>query len=118
MYTGSMRAASNRVDWSWSMTIKNRLTGEPIDLTGASFELAIGDQNSKSNLLEASTTDGRITTNTPATDGVFTVLVPKAAMKVLEADQYDIGVIVTLASGRSYQLIKAVLAVNEGVAGR
>ena len=118
MYTGSMRA-SNRADWSWSVNpLKNRLTGLAIDLTGASIALAVGDQNSKTTLLTASTTDGRITITAPATSGVFTVLVPASAMSALEAGQYDLGVIVTLSTGRVYQLIKGVLAVNEGVVGR
>ena len=77
MYSGALRAQSNRARWTFSGELSDPDTDAPIDLTGTTIELAVRDQQSARPLLTGSTTDGRITTNAPATDSVFTVLFPR-----------------------------------------
>jgi hypothetical protein len=77
MYSGALRAQSNRARWTFSVELSDPDTDAPIDLTGTTIELALRDQQSARPLLTGSITDGRITINAPATGGVFTVLFPR-----------------------------------------
>ena len=115
MYTGALQAASNRARWTFSVTLTDPVTDLPVDLTGATIELAVRDQQSKQPLLTGSNSDGKITIGTPATAGAFTVLFPRTDMATLHDGRYDVGLRVTLASGADFQLIVADLPVIDGV---
>lgn len=115
MYTGALRAASNRATWTFSIELTDPDTDTAVDLTGALIELAVRDQQSKSPLMTGSTTDGKIVISTPATGGIFTVTFSKTDMAALPAGHYDCGVRVTLASGTSHQLIVGTLPVIDGI---
>src|SRR5262245_48110617 len=115
MYTGALAAASNRARWTFSVELTDPETDEAIDLTGATIELAVRDQNSKIPLLTGSTDTGKITIATPATSGAFTVLFEKQDMSVLADGMYDVGLRVTLSDDRDFQLIVATLPVVDGI---
>lgn len=115
MYNGALRAASNRATWTFSVELTDPDTDVAIDLTGATIELAVREQSSRRALLTGSTTDGKIAITAPATGGVFTVTFSATDMEALAAGHYDVGVVVTLASGTSYQLIVATLPVIDGI---
>jgi len=115
MYTGHLAAASNRARWTFQVELTDPATDLPVDLTGATLELAVREQQSKMPLLTGSTSDGRITIGTPATDGAFTVLFPRTDMATLADGMFDVGLHVTLASGADFQLLVATLPVIDGV---
>ena len=116
MYTGSLGAVSNRETWSFSMTLRDDDTGILVDLTGASLVIAVRDQQSSQPTLNGSTSDGKIVIGSPATNGTFTVTFPVTDMANLVGDNhYDVGLVVTLAGGTAHQIIKATLAVIDGV---
>src|SRR5262249_5639772 len=115
MYTGSLRAASNRAEWQFSVELTDPDTDLPIDLTGALIEIAVRDQQSRMPLLPGSSASGKIAIPVPATGGAFTVTFPKTDMATLCANMFDVGLRVSLASGRNYQLIVATLPVVDGV---
>jgi hypothetical protein len=115
MYTGHLGAASNRATWSSSVTLTSTVDNSAIDLTGASIELAVGDQQSKAVLLTGSTADGKVAIATPATGGIFTWTFTPDDMAVLADGHYDVGVTVTLANGTVHQLIVSTLVVIDGV---
>lgn len=114
MYTGALRAASNRARWTFSVELTDEDTGAAVDLTGATIEVAVRDQQSKQPLLTGSTTDGRVTLTSP-TAGIFSILFTRDIFGVLAAGMYDVGVRVILASGSDFQLIVATLPVVDGV---
>ena len=115
MYTGHLAAASNRARWTFQVELTDPATDAPVDLTGATLELAVREQQSKMALLTGSTSDGKITITAPATGGAFTVLFPRTDMATLHDGRYDVGLRVTLASGADFQLIVADLAVVDGI---
>jgi len=115
MYTGALAAASNRARWTFQVELTDPATDLPVDLTGASLELAVREQQSKMALLTGSTSDGKITIGTPATAGAFTVLFSRDDMATLADGMFDVGLHVTLASGADFQLIVATLPVIDGV---
>jgi len=115
MYTGHLAAASNRARWTFQVELTDPATDAPVDLTGATLELAVREQQSKMALLTGSTSDGKITITAPATGGAFTVLFPRTDMATLHDGSYDVGLHVTLASGADFQLIVATLPVIDGV---
>jgi len=117
MYTGNLAAASNRARWTFSVELTDPVTDLPVDLTGATIELAVRDQQSKQPLLTGSNSDGKITIGTPATAGAFTVLFSRDAMANLADGMLDVGLRVTLASGADFQLIVGTLPVLDGILG-
>jgi len=116
MYTGALTAASNRARWQFSVELTDPATDLPVDLTGATIELAVRDQQSKQPLLTG-TTGAEITIGTPATDGAFSVLFSRTVMATLADGMYDVGLRVTLASGADFQLFVGTLPVVDGIVG-
>lgn len=116
MFTQSFRRASNRADWRWSATLTDATTGAAIDLTGASLAIALAEPGStqRSPLVSGSTTDGRVTI-TGAAAGQFSVVLPRSAMVDLDAQHYEVGLTVVLASGAVHQLVIATLPIADGV---
>ena len=115
MYTCALAAASNRARWTFQVELTDPETDLPVDLTGATIELAVRDQQCKMPLLTGSTIDGKITITAPATAGAGTVLFNKTDMSTLADGMFDVGMRVTLASGADFQLIVATLPVIDGV---
>jgi len=116
MYTGSLPSVSNREHWDLSITVTDITTGTAIDLTGAVIDVAVRDQLALSQpVMTFQSGDGFVTIETPATNGIFDILVPPSTMQQLPAGHYDVGIRITLASGRKRQLIQAVLVVVDGI---
>lgn len=119
MYEGSMGAASNREKWEFSIELTDPDNNDAaVNLTGAAIEVAIAEQQATTPLITGSTTDGKVTIATPATSGVFSVAFPRADMQKLAADHYDVGIVLTLASGAVRQLAVGTVAVRHGVVNK
>ena len=116
MYTGFFDAQSNRADWIFMVEAINADTGAVVDLTGVLITIAVSTRNNpSSNVLNGSSTDGKITINAPATAGIFQWRFTPADMANLAEDFYDVGVRFTYPTGEVVQFIKAQLPVIEGV---
>lgn len=115
MYTGFFDAASNRATWSFSITLTDDDTGDAIDLTGATVNIALRSQEMRGVELTGSSTDGKITIEPPATAGQFTVEFSKDDMSSLGAKLYDVGITVTLAGGTVHQVLVATLPLVDGI---
>lgn len=119
MFTGSFGAASNRAAWSFSIELTDPDNdNEPVDLTGATIEIAISEKQAELPLISGSTTDGKVVVASPATEGIAEITFPRSDMQRLDAGQYDVGIVVTLASSDPVQLAKGNLAVIHGVVSK
>ncbi len=115
MYTGNIAAASNRADFTFTTELVDPDTGDAVDLTGATITVAIREQNAQQACLTASTGNGKVTINSPATDGAFVTAFSPADMKTLRAGQYDIGILALLNTGITYQVLAGNLPIIDGV---
>lgn len=113
MYTGAFAAVSNRETWSFSVTVTDD-AGVAVDLTGATIVVGVREPESLQPRATYTSGDGKLAITAPATGGVFTLNVPMDHT-TYPPGQYEVGVIVKLASGTKRQLIVATLPVVEGV---
>jgi hypothetical protein len=113
LYTGSLPAISNRETWSLSVTVTDD-AGAAVDLTGATVTIGVREPESLQARATYTSGDGKLAITAPATGGVFTIdadLDPTT----FPPGQYEVGVIIKLASGVKRTLIVATLPVVEGV---
>ena len=118
MYTGSFGSASNRGDWRFSIGFDDEETGEPLDLTGASIEIAIAEKEAKTSVVNGNSSDGVVEISTPATAGEASFVFSRALMQRLEAGQYDVGIVITLADGEAIPVAKGNVAIIHGVVAK
>jgi len=114
MYTGAFAAVSNRETWSFSVTVTDD-AGVAVDLTGATITIGVREPESlQPKITYTSGVSAELTIPAPATSGVFALA---AAMNptLFPPGQYEVGVIVKLASGTKSTLIVATLPVVDGV---
>jgi hypothetical protein len=111
MYTGTLAAASNRADWRFNIEITDPTTNALVDLTGATVEVAVCDEETGALKLEANTANGKATI--PSL-GTITVSFPRSDMTPLFAGSLQIGVTIVLA-GITYQLIAGTVPIIDGV---
>jgi hypothetical protein len=113
MYTGAFRQVSNRETWSFSAVLTDD-AGVAISLVGAT--IVIGVREPESLLPKVTYTSGVSAelTITDAANGAFSL---SAALDstTFPPGQYEVGVIVKLASGAKTTLIVATLPVVDGV---
>jgi len=118
MYTGSFGTASNRGDWRFSIGFDDEETGEPLDLTGASIEIAIAEKDATTPTITGNTSDDVVEISTPASAGEATFVFPRALMQRLEAGHFDVGIVVTLADGEAIPVAKGNVAIIHGVVAK
>jgi len=115
MFVGTLAAVSNREDWNFFLEMADPATNTAIDLTGASIDIAVRAQDNRNPALTGSLADGKITIVGAATNGTAEILFSETDMATLCAGQYDVGIRVTMATGRKFQLLTAMLPVVHGV---
>lgn len=113
MYTGSLPAVSNRETWSLSVTVTDD-EGAAVDLTGATVTIGVREPESLQPIATYTSGDGKLAISSPATAGIFTLDVPMD-QATYPPGQYEVGIIVELASGVKRQLVVATLPVVDGV---
>jgi len=111
MYIGNLDPVSNRADWRVTREVVDDDTEELVDLTGAVIRFEVREQRSFSTMLQASTTDGRITVDDT---GTFTVAFSATDMQNLAAGIYDVGCIIIM-NGITDQFILGTVTVLDGV---
>jgi hypothetical protein len=115
MYTGPLAAASNRADLKFSVEVVDNDTGDDIDLTDSTINVALREQTDSVNatpVLTGSTSDGKVTL---VSDGTFQVAFTPSDMGALKAGTYDIGITVKLSTGVTFQLLAGTLPVIDGI---
>jgi len=112
MYTGALPAVSNRETWSLSVTVTDG-DGDPVDLTGATITIGVREPELLQTKKTWSTPNAELAI-TDAVNGVFSL---DAALDAatFPAGQYEVGVIIKLASGKKRQMIVATLPIVDGV---
>lgn len=113
MYTTALPAVSNRETWSLSITVTDA-AGAAVDLTGATITIGVREPESLQPRATYTSGDGKLAITLPATGGAFTLDVPMD-QTTYPPGQYEVGVIVKLASGVKRQLLVATLPVVDGV---
>jgi hypothetical protein len=103
---------SNREDWKETIVLSDGDTGVAIDITGAAISLSVREQKSKVERLSASVGDGITLTN--PMQGEFQWEFTDNQMAALDANTYDVGVVMVL-SGVATQLITGTVPVVDGV---
>lgn len=87
--------------------------GTGINITGATMALSAVNDNGDE-VMEASTTDGRITLTVPAT-GYFRILIPQSVIGALALGVYRYDLLMTL-SGEKTRFMYGTIAVVKGFA--
>ena len=115
MFTGTLDETSNAEDWIETLDLIDDSTGDPVDLTGASANLAVRAAGSALPVLTGTLTDGHLIVMGLATQGVLRIRFTKTAMLPLVANEYDVGLTITFADGTTEQIIRAQLPVVDGI---
>jgi hypothetical protein len=113
MYTGALPAVSNRETWSLAITVTDD-TGAAINLTGATIVIGVREPEALSPFITYTSGDGKLVV-TDAVNGVF-ALNANLDQATFPPGQYEVGVILKLASGVRRTLVVATLPVVDGVA--
>jgi hypothetical protein len=113
LYTGSLPAVSNRETWSLSVTVTDD-AGAAVDLTGATVTIGVREPESLQARATYTSGDGKLAISAPATGGIFT-LNADLDPTTFPPGQYEVGVVIKLASGVKRQLVVATLPVVDGV---
>lgn len=113
MYTGALPAVSNRETWSLSVTVTDD-AGAAVDLTGATVTIGVREPEALLPRATYTSGDGKLAITSPATSGVFT-LNTDLDPSLFPPAQYEVGVIIKLASGVKRQLVVATLPIVDGV---
>jgi hypothetical protein len=115
MYTGFVRAASNRADLQFMVELIDPTTNDYVDLTGALITVTlrgIGAYGSPP-LLMGTNNDGHITLSVDP--GKFTVWFTRQEMTQFPPGEVAIGMTVRLASGITHQLVAGNIPIIDGV---
>jgi hypothetical protein len=91
--TVTLAPLSNREDYIESFTAYDE-DGVAINLTTATIVFAVVEKNGGSEVLSASTTDGKITVSTT----VATITIPKAEVADIDPKDYNVGCTILLNS--------------------
>lgn len=104
--------ASNRAHWirDWTVTDTNDV---PIDLTSATFSIAIADKNNKSIIISGTQADIISLISSPNNNQFRWTFTPDQ-MRGLEPGPYNLGLTITLSSVTS-QIFTGELMVYDGV---
>ena len=111
-YTGHIAAVSNRADWLFAVELVDPKTNDLVDFTGAKITVALRQVTQGSPSLSVTNLDGHIDVTGP---GVFEVRITRDEMTKFPAGDLDIGIVVTLNDGVTYQLFAGQLPVVDGV---
>lgn len=113
-YTGHVAAASNRADLKFLVELRDPVTNDFVDFTGATITVAMRLLGKYGNapLLSGTNLDGHITVISP---GIFNVAFTRAEMVQFPPGDLDIGITALLADGVTYQLFAGQLPVVDGV---
>lgn len=128
MYLINFQQVSNSADWVQSLELTSQDDGEPIDLTGASITLQVWRQTNRGQgaatyswaavqqinqpILEASTSNGKITVDTD-TGTITWTFRASTDMNAVPAGYYEVGMIIAK-SPDTVQLLLGVLPVVNG----
>ncbi len=112
MYTGPLRATSNRIAWSFAIEVIDPDTGAAFDLAGSTIVLAIRPQDQHEPTITATTANGRITLGGT---GTANVLIPRSEMVGLCPGEHDVGITIVTGDGDEFQLFSGTLPVVDGV---
>ena len=113
MYTGALPAVSNRETWSLTVTVSDD-TGAAVNLTGATIAIGVRAPEALAPIITYTSGDGKLTI-TDAVNGVFQ-LNADLDQATFPPGQYEVGVMLKLASGVKRTLVVATLPVVDGVA--
>lgn len=111
MYTGYFAETSNRGDWSEAIQLIDVNSGDVIDITGCTVQLAVRHLQTKQQVLWGSTDDGIITLPEM---GVFLWTFPEKTMNALCPAAYEVGVRISR-DDRTVQLVIGNVNVSEGI---
>lgn len=115
MYTGTLAAASNKADWKFTIEFIDPDTNDTVDLTGATIKLSVRHQTGRNIVLGGSTSDGKIALTDP-TNGECQVWFTPTDMSAFNCPgTYDVGLIATLASGVTYQILAGQVPIVDGI---
>lgn len=109
MYSGSLPTISNRADWKFLIALIDADTGESIDFTGCTLQIAVRNE------------DGRIVLSGDSTDkitvpevGVAQIWFTMDDVRNLCAGSYSAGITIT-GNGETMQLFAGSVPVVDGV---
>jgi len=111
-YTGHVAAASNRADLLFKIVLTDPQTNDLVDFTGATITVALRQTSQQSPTLVGTNLDGHITVIGP---GEFDTHFTRNEMTQFPPGDIDIGVVVMLSDGITYQLLAGQLPVVDGV---
>lgn len=111
-YTGHIAAASNRADLLFQVELVDPRTNDFVDFTGATITVALRPTSQSMPALSGTNMDSHVTV---VGLGKFDVHFTRAEMARFPAGDLDIGVVVTLAGGITYQLFAGQLPIVDGV---
>lgn len=112
MYIGTLPVVSNRATFEQAFQAIDADDGSAFDLTGAMITYEIRDPSSCSSILTATNSDGVNVDD--ADDGIFTVTFTATQMQPLDAKEYEVGCIITVADFTT-QYIAARQPVIDGI---
>lgn len=113
MYTGPLPAVSNRETWSLSVTVTDD-NDAAVDLTGVTISVGVREKERLQPIATYTSGGGQVAITAPASGGVFTIDVAMDAT-TYPPGQYEVGIILKLASGVKRTLIVASLPIVDGV---
>ena len=113
MYTGALPAVSNRETWTFGGIVTDDI-GAAVDLTGAVITIGVREPEALQPKVTFTSGDGKLAITAPATSGIF-LLNADLNPSLFPPSQYEVGVIVKLASGIKRTLVVATLPVVDGV---
>lgn len=111
-YTGHLAATSNRADLLFQVQLVDPKTNDNVDFTGATITVALRPASQNTPTLTGTNQDGHITV---LGLGLFEVHFSRAEMTQFAAGDVEIGIVVTLNDGVTYQLVAGQLPVVDGV---
>jgi hypothetical protein len=113
-YTGHLAAASNRADLIFGVELVDPATNDFVDLTGSQIAVMVraSGQYGASPLLTGTNQDGHIAVTGP---GRFTVHFTRNEMTTFAPGNFDIGIVATLNTGVTHQLLAGQLPVVDGI---
>lgn len=111
MYTGYFAETSNRGDWIEAIQLIDVNSGDVIDITGCTVQIAVRNMQSKEQVLSGSTDDGTVTLPDL---GVFMWTFLESKMNALCPAAYEVGVRISR-DDRTVQLVIGAVNVSEGI---
>lgn len=111
-YQGVLESVTNREDWVVPVEVTDPDSGDPIDITAATITLAVRDQKTKTQALEATVGDGITITDGPG--GTFQWAFTESQMHGLCATTYDVGLVIEINAVKT-QLFVGTVPVLDGI---